>query len=424
MSYEPVLIAGCDDPDNVTLKGYEKRGGYATAKKVLKNMAPDEVVTQVKDSGLRGRGGAGFPTGLKWTFLAKDTGKPTYLAVNADESEPGTFKDRYLLERNPHQLIEGCLIAAWAIQAHDVYIYLRGEFPYGRDIVQAAIDECYEKGYLGDKVFGKDFRCNITTVLGAGAYICGEETGMLESLEGKRGHPRNKPPFPAVEGLFNCPTIINNVESLSVLVPILERGNDWFQSLGSEKNWGPKVWCVSGHVKKPGIYETALGLTINELLEEHCGGCRDGHSFKSAVPGGSSCGIVKASEFDTALDFDALREVGSSLGTGGVMAWDDTTSIPEALANFIEFYAEESCGQCTPCRQGTGWAAGILHRLVHGHYMDGDFDELERIARGFTGTTICALADAAAIPIHSYLAKFPEEFKAMAERAHALTTGA
>jgi NADH-quinone oxidoreductase subunit F len=412
MAYEPVLLRGTEDPDWVDIDVYLKAGGYETARRVISTMSPEECIELVKASGLRGRGGAGFPTGMKWGFLPKDTGKPTYLVVNADESEPGTFKDRVLLERNPHLLIEGMLITAWAIQSHQAYVYLRGEFPHGYGVVRRAIEQARAKGFLGERCFGRDFSLEIGTYLGAGAYICGEETGLLESLEGKRGHPRNKPPFPAVVGLFGAPTIINNVESLSVLPPLFERGVDWFTSLGDEKNHGPKLWCVSGHVKRPGVYETALGITIEELLEEHCGGIHDpARSFKACIPGGSSCGIVKATEFGTKLDFDSLREVGSSLGTGGVMVFDDTVCIPNVLANFIEFYAEESCGQCTPCRQGCGWAASILHRLVHGEGIAGDLEELRRIARGFTGTTICALADAAAIPIHSYLDKYPEEFR-------------
>lgn len=411
MAYEPVLIAGCDDPAQVSIDTYEKRGGYAVARRVLSEMAPEAVVALVKDSGLRGRGGAGFPTGMKWTFLAKDTGKPTYLVINADESEPGTFKDRYLLERNPHLLIEGMIITCHAIGARHAYIYLRGEFQQATKILQAAINQAYAKGYLGERTFGKGPALDISLARGAGAYICGEETALLESLEGKRGYPRNKPPFPAVSGLFGCPTIINNVESIMAVVPLAERGKEWFQSLGSEKNWGPKVWCVSGHVKRPGIYETALGIPLNELLEEHCGGVRAGHRWKAAIPGGSSCGIMTAAEFGTKLDFDALRAVGSSLGTGGVMAFDETTCVPEALLNFTEFYAEESCGQCTPCRQGTGWAARVLLRIVHGGGVPRDVDEIIRIANGFDGKTICALADAAAIPIRSYIQKFGDEFE-------------
>jgi NADH-quinone oxidoreductase subunit F len=418
MSYEPVLIAGCDDPDHVRLAAYEKRGGYATARARLKSMTPAEIVGLVKDSGLRGRGGAGFPCGMKWTFLPKDSQKPVYLVVNADESEPGTFKDRFLLERNPHLLIEGVILTAYAIGAHSAYIYLRGEFQLPYRILSEALAECRAKGHVGKKVFGTDFNLEIHLARGAGAYICGEETGLLESLEGKRGHPRNKPPFPAVQGLFDCPTIINNVETLMNVPPLLERGISWYQSLGRERNYGPKVWCVSGHVKRPGIYETALGITMEHLLEEVCGGVRPGHRFKAAVPGGCSCGVLKADEFHARLDFDALRDFGSSLGTGGVMAWDETVCVPDALLNFSEFFAEESCGQCTPCRQGTAWAAGILHRLVGGHGMEGDLEEVRRIARGFSGTTICALADAAAIPIQSYLTKFPEEFE------HHLRTGA
>jgi NADH-quinone oxidoreductase subunit F len=412
MSYEPVLLRGTEDPDYINIDAYMKAGGYETAKKALKDKTPQECIDLVKESGLRGRGGAGFPTGMKWGFLPKDSDKPTYIVVNADESEPGTFKDRVLLERNPHQMIEGIILTAYACGSNQAYVYFRGEFPLGYDTVNRAIAQAKEKGFLGDRVFGQDFKLEIGTYIGAGAYICGEETGLLESLEGKRGHPRNKPPFPALVGLFNCPTIINNVESLAVLPPMFERGADWFKSLGDEKNYGPKLWCVSGHVAKPGVYETALGITIEDLLEEHCGGIHDKRrKFKACIPGGSSCGIVKAEEFGTKLDFDALREVGSSLGTGGVMVWDDTVCIPAALANHSEFYAEESCGQCTPCRQGCAWTAGILHRLMHGEGLPGDLQELERIARGFTGTTICALADAAAIPIHSYLAKFPEEFE-------------
>ena len=412
MAHEPVLLRGTEDPNWVNIDTYMKGGGYEMAKKALSSMSPQDCIDLVKESGLRGRGGAGFPTGMKWGFLPKGSDKPTYIVVNADESEPGTFKDRVLLERNPHQMIEGIILTAFACGSNQAYVYFRGEFPHGYDTVKRAIAQAKEKGFLGDKCFGQDFKLEIGTYIGAGAYICGEETGLLESLEGKRGHPRNKPPFPALVGLFNSPTIINNVESLTVLPPLFERGADWFKSLGHEKNYGPKLWCVSGHVAKPGVYETGLGITIEELLEEHCGGIHDkSRKFKAAIPGGSSCGVVKAGEFGTKLDFDSLREVGSSLGTGGVMVWDDTVCIPAALANFSEFYAEESCGQCTPCRQGCAWTAAILHRLMHGDGLPGDLEELSRIAKGFMGTTICALADAAAIPIHSYLAKFPEELE-------------
>jgi NADH-quinone oxidoreductase subunit F len=410
MAFERVLTAGCDDPAHVGLEAYARRGGYEVARKILKTMTPDQIVTAVKDSGIRGRGGAGFPTGMKWSFLAKDTGKPTYLAVNADESEPGTFKDRYLLERNPHLLVEGCIVSCFALGAKEAYVYLRGEFPHATKTLQVAINEAYAKGFLGERIFGTDVTCHVSTARGAGAYICGEETGMLESLEGKRGYPRNKPPFPAVSGLFSAPTIINNVETIMAIPSIVDRGPDWFKSMGFEKNWGPKVWCVSGHVRRPGVYETAMGIPLDELLEEHCGGVRPGHRWKAAVPGGSSCGIMTAEEFGTKLDFDSLRAVGTSLGTGGVMAWDETTCIPEALLNFTEFYAEESCGQCTPCRQGTGWAARLLRRIVHGGAIPADLDEVIRVANGFDGRTICALADAAAIPIRSYTRKFPEEF--------------
>jgi len=416
VAYENVLIKGCDDPANVTLDGYMKRGGWEVARKALKSRTPEEIVTLVKDSGLRGRGGAGFPTGLKWTFLPKGSTKPTYLAINADESEPGTFKDRYLLERNPHLLLEGVVLTCHAIGAKHAYIYLRGEFPRATKILQAAINQASAKGFLGKKIFGTDLTVDVSLARGAGAYICGEETGMLESLEGKRGYPRNKPPFPAVEGLFACPTIINNVETVMTVVPIVERGIDWFKSLGSEKNWGPKVWCVSGHVERPGIAETALGIPLDELLNEHFGGVRRGHRYKAAIPGGCSCGIMTSDEFGAKMDFDALRAVGSSLGTGGVMVFDETTCIPEALLNFTEFYAEESCGQCTPCRQGTGWAARILRRIVHGGGTMRDLDEVVRLANGFDGKTICALADAAAIPIRTYLKKFPQEFAEHVER--------
>jgi NADH-quinone oxidoreductase subunit F len=394
-----------------TLEVYEKNGGYEAIPSLFEKN-PDDITNEVKDSGLRGRGGAGFPAGMKWSFIPKDTGKPIYLCVNADESEPGTFKDRYLLEKDPHQLIEGIIMTCYAIGSHDAYIYIRGEFdlPYRR--IQAAVDEAYAKGYLGDNIFGKSYKLNLTVHRGAGAYICGEETALLESLEGKRGHPRIKPPFPAVVGLFGCPTVINNVETISAVPFIVKNGAGAYKKWGTEKSPGTKLFSVSGHVNKPGCYEVPLGYPLKDLLENECGGISGTGRLKAVVPGGSSVPVLTASEaMNVNLDYEALKDAGTMLGSGGVIVMDDSVDMVWALNNLARFYAHESCGQCTPCREGTGWISKILQRAYSEGALTKDKELLREISHNMTGKTICVLADALAMPVLSYTEKFPEDFK-------------
>lgn len=394
-----------------TIEVYEKHGGYKIIEKLF-SMEPDAVIEEVKSSGLRGRGGAGFPAGLKWSFIPKQTDKPKYLCINSDESEPGTFKDRYLLENDPHQLIEGIIATCYAIQSNTCYIYIRGEFdlPYKR--IQAAVDEAYAKGYLGKNIFGKGYDLDVTVHRGAGAYICGEETALLESLEGKRGHPRIKPPFPAIVGLFGCPTVINNVETISAVPWILQNGADAYKKWGTEKSPGTKLFSVSGHVKKPGVYEVPLGYSLKDLIEKDCGGVSGTGRLKAVVPGGSSVPILKAEEaMQVNLDYESLMEKGTMLGSGGVIVMDDSVDMVWALKNLSAFYSHESCGQCTPCREGTGWINKILQRAYHEGASSNDLDLVQEVAKNMTGKTICVLADALAMPVRSYIEKFPEEFR-------------
>ncbi|HXC50460.1 MAG TPA: NADH-quinone oxidoreductase subunit NuoF [Candidatus Limnocylindrales bacterium] len=396
------------------IDNYIADGGYKTARRVFNEMTPEQVLETVKESNLRGRGGAGFPTGLKWSFLAKGTGKPIYLLCNADESEPGTFKDRAIMDNDPHQLLEGMMISAWAIGCIDAYIYIRGEFAFGADVLLKAISEAKAKGFLGKNVFGTTRELNIHVHRGAGAYICGEETGLIESLEGKRAHPRIKPPFPAVYGVFGCPTIVNNVETLVCVRHILERGAAWFKGIGPDSGPGPKLYCVSGHVKRPGTYELPMGTPLMDLIFEHCGGMLPGRKLKAVIPGGSSVPVLKADECDIAMDFDSVAKAGSMLGSAGIIVMDDSTDMVAALRRIAHFYHHESCGQCTPCREGTGWLEKILIRLDEGRASEGDLVTLDTVAKGMLGTTICVLSDAAAMPVRSFLAKFPEEFQAAA----------
>jgi NADH-quinone oxidoreductase subunit F len=409
VSFEPVLLKHVEEKDSHTLASYRARGGYEAANKAVTSMKPQETIDLVKASGLRGRGGAGFPTGAKWDFVPKQTTKPKYLVCNADESEPGTFKDRILLERDPHSTIEGCLIAAYAIGAACCYIYIRGEFGLGARRLQAAIDEAYGAGLLGKKIFGTEFSLDVTMHRGAGAYICGEETGLLSSLEGKRGYPKIKPPFPAVEGLFGCPTVINNVETLATLPPILNRGVAWFKSIGTEKSPGPKIFGVSGHVRRPGLYELPLATPVRAVLEA-AGGMREGSRLKGVVPGGSSSGVLKPEELDTPLDFESLAAKGLILGTACLIFMDENVCMVDALWNLQRFYHHESCGQCTPCREGTGWIEKVLGRLERGTGEKEDVDRLVEVANNMCGRTICAFADGAAIPVRAFVERFKEEF--------------
>ncbi len=408
---EPILSRNFSVPEAWKLSVAEGRGAYQTAKTVLTTMKPEDVTNAVLASNLRGLGGAGFPTGKKWQFLPKDGKKPVYLVINADEGEPGTFKDRYILERDPHQLIEGILLAAYAIGSKKAYIYIRGEYVLPYRHLQAAVDEAYARNYLGKGVFGTGIDVDLVVHRGAGAYICGEETALLNSLEGWKGYPRLKPPFPAIVGLFGCPTIINNVETIACVPHILKNGAEWFAALGSPGNGGTHLFSVSGHVEKPGVHELPMGTTLRDMIFKHAGGISGGRSLKAVIPGGISAKILTASEIDVKMDYDSLRAAGTMLGSAGVMVMDETTCIVKMLYYAAKFFAHESCGQCSPCREGTGWAFKIVKRIYRGEGAVRDLDELLKIARGMEGRTICVFADAAAWPIQSYIGKFRAEFE-------------
>jgi len=409
---EKLLLRHEDVPNLRRLDVYESDGGYRAARQVITAGDPAQLIETVKASGLRGRGGAGFPTGVKWGFLPKDNPKPRYLCVNADESEPGTFKDRQIIEFNPHLLIEGTLMSAYAIQCHTAYIYIRGEFAFGTKVLEEAIAEAYAKGHLGQGIYGTNYHLDMYVHRGAGAYICGEETGLIESLEGKRAYPRVKPPFPATHGVFGCPTIVNNVETLACLPAIVLRGADWFKSIGPEKSPGPKLYCVSGHVARPGVFELPMGVPLRELIEVHAGGVAAGKRLKAVIPGGSSVPVLTADEIDVPMDFESVAKAGSLLGSCGVIVMDEDTCMVRALRIIARFYHHESCGQCTPCREGTGWLEDLLIRLEEGGARPNDVDLLRRVADNMMGNTVCALADAAAMPVQSFLAKFRPEFEA------------
>jgi NADH-quinone oxidoreductase subunit F len=408
---EPVLLRARGVRDSRSIGAYLAAGGYEGWRKALMT-TPEAVTKEVIDSELRGRGGAGFPTGRKWTFVPKDHPGPRYLVCNADESEPGTFKDRELMEHDPHQVLEGVAIASYAIKANTAYIYIRGEFVRWAKILDDAIAEAHEHGLLGRNALGSGFDLEIWVHRGAGAYICGEETALIESLEGKRGFPRLKPPFPAVVGVFGKPTVINNVETLACVPHIMTRGAAWFASIGRPKNTGPKLFCVSGHVAKPGVVELPLGVTFREIIEEHCGGIRGGRKLKGFFPGGSSAPVLTADEVDVKADFDACAEAGTMLGSGGIIVFDETVDMVDVADNVARFYAHESCGQCTPCREGSDWCMDILDRLVEGHGRPDDPDTLLRICRfSSAGMTICPLGDAYALPISSLVKKYRSEFE-------------
>ena len=412
MASEPLLLRNVGTADSWTIDSYLKSGGYKGLKRVLKEFEPQAFAVEVKNAGLRGRGGAGFPTGVKWGFLPKNKDKPRYLCVNADESEPGTFKDRLLIEKNPHLVLEGIIASCFAIDCHTAFFYIRGEFHKGYRIFKRAVEEAYEKGLLGKNIQKSGFDLDVIMYRGAGAYICGEETALLESLEGKRGLPRLKPPFPAIVGLYGCPTIINNVETIANVTLIAERGAEWYASLGRPpKNTGPKLYCVSGHVKKPGVYEAELGIPLMELINERAGGMLHAdRPLKAVVPGGSSMKILPASKCDVLMDFDSLMEAGSMLGSAGVMVMDSGTCMVQALLNLARFYAHESCGQCTPCREGTGWFVKILKRLESGGGSESDVDLLSDVARKVEGHTICPFGEAIAWPVQSYATVFRDEY--------------
>ena len=412
---EPLSLKRVHVQDGHTLKVYRDMGGYQSLKKALQ-MAPADIIEEVKASALRGRGGAGFPTGMKWSFVPKDSPKAKYVVCNADESEPGSFKDRYLMERDPHALIEGMIIAGWALGSNTGYIYTRGEYKYLIDIMDVAIAEARDAGILGKNIFGSGFDMDIHTHTGAGAYICGEETALLSSLEGFRGHPRMKPPFPAVEGLYASPTIVNNVETLTSIPQIIEMGGIPWRDLGTEKSGGTKLWSISGHVKKPGVYELPMGyLDMEKFIFDDCGGMlRDDKKLKAVIPGGSSVYIMNAGQIvgkNVPLDYEGLVAAGSMLGTGGMIVMDETVDVMESTKNLSEFYKHESCGWCTPCREGTDWMVKIFDRIASGGGRPEDAQLLLDICDNIEGKSFCPLGDAAAWPVQSAIKQFPEDFK-------------
>jgi NADH-quinone oxidoreductase subunit F len=413
--YEPVLTKYAFTPGGNTLEHYQQhQQGYEGLKKALA-LAPEQVIDEVKKSGLRGRGGAGFPTGLKWQFVDKKSPNPKYIVCNADESEPGTFKDHLLMERNPHLLVEGCLIGCYAIGSTAAYIYIRGEFQHLFPVMQKAIDDARAAGLLGKNILGTGFDCEVYLHRGAGAYEAGEETALLESLEGKRAQPRYKPPFPAVAGAWGCPTAVNNVETLCNVPLVMTRGVEWYAALGPEKNGGPKLFCVSGHVKRPGVFEAPMKVTLKELIFDYAGGMRDGHTLKAVIPGGSSVPILMPDQIDIAASFDAVQQAGSLLGSAAIMVLDETTDMVWLAENLLHFYQHESCGKCTPCREGTDWLYRLLHRMLNGEGTAKDIPLLESVAQQINGKSLCAFGDAAATPVLTTLKWFKPEFERYAK---------
>jgi NADH-quinone oxidoreductase subunit F len=411
MAFEPVLTRHVGKPEARTVAGYRKDGGYDALAKALK-MEPEEVIEEVKASGLRGRGGAGFPCGIKWGFIPKQEGLPKYIVCNADESEPGTFKDRLLMEHDPHLLLEGCVVAGYAVGATTTYVYVRGEYTRAADVLEAAIRDAYEQGVLGSSVLGSGFRHDVYVHRGAGAYICGEETGLLESLEGKRGQPRVKPPFPAVVGAFGAPTVINNVETLCCVPSILERGAAWFKGIGTdERNTGPKLYALSGHVERPGTYELPIGVPFSTLLEA-AGGMYRGAELKAFIPGGASAAILGPEHRDLELDFDRVAKAGSMLGSAAVMVMDESVCLVRATLRLAKFFNHESCGQCTPCREGTNWMELLLHKIEDGHASREEVRVLGEVPDMIAGNSLCALGDAAAGPVRSLVKSFGSEIEA------------
>jgi NADH-quinone oxidoreductase subunit F len=405
----PVMARHFGEPEARTVAGWQQRGGYQAVRQALE-MERGALIDLVKASGLRGRGGAGFPTGVKWSFMPKDGNRPHYLVVNADESEPGAFKDRELCRWTPHQLLEGIVIAAYAIRAEHSYIYMRGEFFEPAQIVGRAIEEAYAEGLLGENILGTGVKVDVTLHLGAGAYICGEETALMNSLEGRRGQPRVKPPFPAVVGVFGMPTTVNNVETICSVPHIVQHGADWYRSFGTEKSPGTKLFNVSGNVVRRGNYELPLGFPLRELIYDVCGGIANGRTLKAVIPGGSSVPILSADEIDIAMDYESVAQAGSMLGTASVIVMDDRVCMVKQVRRMVDFYTHESCGQCTPCREGTAWLGKILRRIETGHGTEADLDLLLEVGRNMTGTTICVLSDSAAAPVASSIQKFRDEY--------------
>lgn len=420
---EVKLLSEHYDDDNFrSLEGYKAKGGYEVLPNAFK-MKPEDIVAEVKAAGLRGRGGAGFPTGVKWGFLP-DNGETRYLLCNADEGEPCTFKDRMMMERAPHQLIEGMIISAFAINSPKSYIYIRGEYVYAAKVVEEAIKEAYEAGYLGKNILGTGFDHDMDIYRGAGAYICGEETGMISSLEGKKGQPKLKPPFPAVQGYLKKPTIVNNVETLAAVKYIIRDGSAAYKKHGTEKSAGTKLFSVAGDVNKPGNYEVPLGYPLMDLIEKECGGMKDGRSLKAAIPGGTSAPIITAEEIKKAtLDYECLSEMGTMLGSGSIVIMDDTRCMVDMLKVISHFYHHESCGQCTPCREGTGWLNKLVNSVIDGSASVSDIDLLCQVANQMKGRTICALSDAAALPVLGIVPKFREEFEFFIKEGYSKVRG-
>jgi len=407
--FNKVLLKNMVRPDSHTLRTYEATGGYKALANMLEKFSPDEVIDLVKRSNLRGRGGAGFPTGLKWSFVPKNVEKTPYLCCNADEGEPGTFKDRAIMEKDPHLMLEGMIIAAYAIGAKTAYIYIRGEYELCITRVEEALKEARSKQYLGPNILGSDFSLDVFVHRGAGAYICGEETALLESIEGRRAQPKLKPPFPAVEGLYKSPTVINNVETFACLPHILERGADWFSSIGPEGSPGPKLFCLSGQVNKPGLYEAPMGMTLRDMVEEYGGGACSGR-IKAVIPGGVSAPLFPESELHIKLDFESLAAAGSMLGSAGVIVLDDSACVVQVITRITEFFNHESCGKCTPCREGLDWCAKILRRIEMGKGTLEDLDQLEKLCSTIYGNSFCALGVGASWALQSALKHFREEF--------------
>ncbi len=406
-----ILLEHIGHNDQHSLTGYESRGGYQAIRKAIA-MDPVAVIEEVKKSGIRGRGGAGFPAGQKWSFVPRNTGKPTYVVCNADESEPGTFKDRLLLERNPHSIIEGMMIAAWSVQSHWMCVYIRGEYAYPYTRLKRAVEECYAKGYLGENIFGSGYSLHLVVHRGAGAYICGEETGLLESLEGKKGQPRLKPPyFPATMGLYYSPTVLNNVETFAAVPWIISHGADAYAAIGTEKSKGTKLVSASGHIKKPGVYEIEMGYPFKRFLEEECGGMLNDRPLKAVIPGGSSVPIVRAEDiWEATMDYEGWNKLGTFLGSGGVIVMDDSVDMVDAILNLTHFYAHESCGQCTPCREGGHWLQKVFQRIADGKGVPGDLELIDSVASQIAGHTICFLGDSIVMPVKGFTSKFKEEF--------------
>ena len=422
MAFEKILLRNVDLPDSERIDVYLQHHGYRAVRKALREHTPDELISMVRRSGLRGRGGAGFPTGLKWGFMPKDPEVTKYVCVNTDEGEPGTFKDRLLVERDPHSVIEGVIIASYAVGAHRAFVYIRGEFFLGVKRWMKAIDDAYAHGFLGRDILSSGFDLDLSVHRGAGAYICGEETALLESLEGKRGEPRIKPPYPAQVGLYGKPTLVHNVETLANIPHIVMRGPDWYAQIGTEQSTGPKLFCVSGHVKRSGNYELPLGTPLREIIFDHAGGVQDDKSVKAIIPGGASTPMLTAEHLDTNMDFESLVAAGSMLGTGGVVVMDQDTCIVAATLRLMEFFAHESCGKCTPCRVGTQRLLDILQRVEEGQGQEGDIDRLVGLCHGIVGRTFCPMGDAATNPVLSSIRHFQDEYEHHIEHKRCLVS--